>query len=131
MLGVTSTIVQAVFIASLVILVMGFVVKQILVPTYEVYGDVQANILARSLASDISALWPQEEGLITRDLGGLWDISFSTEGGSEAITLCHGEFASKPAGIFAPVGGVFQDLYGVQNISIAKSAGKIEIKRVI
>ena len=130
---ITSTITQAVFVAGVSMLIIALVVRQILVPTYEVYGEVQANMLAQSLASDISALWSQEEGEIERDLGGDWNILFEQKKGTflwVEYYIPDGNQASKKAEILGNVQGDFVNLYNAANISIAKQAGKIEMKVV-
>ena len=124
MRGLVSVIFRYSVAIFLVIVILSFVVSTIMVPGYNVHGEVQANIIAKSIANDITALWIQEEGEISRELQGEWDIGFH----EKAIVARYGEFESEEAGVLGDVNADYTDLYSVSKITIKKEAGKITLE---
>ena len=124
MRGVANQPILVIFVVVVLMLGLTFVVRQVFEPVYEVYGEKQANILARSLAAEIATLSIQEEGEIRRDLRGEWTIQNTEDG----IQVSHGEFTSNvvPLLISLPP----QTLDNAGNISIRTTAGVLTIEKV-
>lgn len=128
MRGVVGIMILAVFITVTFLISIGFVVRMIFVPSLDVYGEVQADLLAKSLANDISSLSTQEQGNIERSLGGQWTILFSEN--NKVISVSHGEFQSNEMPILGNVQGDFDNLFNVEKIVIEKTGEGITISEV-
>ena len=77
---VISTMMQVIFAALVVILVITVVWGSLVVPSVISYGNEHATLIAQSLATSISVLSYEEEGYVSRDLGLLWNVKVFHKG---------------------------------------------------
>ncbi|RLJ09625.1 MAG: hypothetical protein DRP15_03055 [Candidatus Aenigmatarchaeota archaeon] len=95
MRGEISLTLQTVFVIIVVMTVLVFLVSEVAKPVYETYGDVQARILAKSLAVAINSLTVVDRGSITKKLDAVWDIETRCDTNNLCfLKVSHDKFSS-------------------------------------
>ncbi len=120
MRGEISLTLQTVFVIIVVMAVLVFLVSEVAKPVYETYGDVQARILAKSLAVAINSLTVVDRGSITKKLDAVWDIETRCDTNNLCfLKVSHDKFSSGDIEIVGKVKPV--KLENVALISLIKT----------
>ncbi|MBM3304180.1 MAG: hypothetical protein FJY76_03710 [Candidatus Aenigmarchaeota archaeon] len=116
------------------IMALTLLLPKVAEPSLSVYGNQQAYVTAKMLASEINALSYSESGEIEKTLETEWDISIkcATQTSCE-IKVWHDSYSSEKMGKIDVMGRV-KDFSGtnVKRMVITKTENKpVEIKKVV
>jgi len=124
--GDVSEIIMVVFALVVGMLIIYLLVPKIAIPSMDSYGDKQAYITAKILASSINSLSSMEEGHSVRNFELDWDISIECKRkGFCYLEVGHKDFLSTDIDAVALMGDAEEaEIYAMNKVKITKETGK-------
>lgn len=120
--GDVSEVLMSIFALVIGILILSLLVPKIGVPSMESYGDKQAYIAAKILASSINSLSSMEQGEVVKTLELEWDVHIECEDKNCYIRVSHQDYRSSDVSNVDLLGSVKEaHLYGVTKVRIFKN----------
>jgi len=94
MKAISSETMQVIFAILLVFFILVFIPSKIAEPSLSAYGDTQARILARTIATSADAIAISDSGSFSKTFETVWDIKIDTDSEGNYVEVSHGEFSS-------------------------------------
>jgi hypothetical protein len=103
MKGDVSETMQVIFAILLVLLVIiVFIPSNIAGPSLSAYGDIQARLIARTIATSIDAISISDSGSFSKELKTMWDIRVDSDSQGYYVEVSHEDFSSGKVRINTP-----------------------------
>lgn len=131
--GDVSEVIMVIFALAVGILILYLLVPKIAMPSMRSYGDKQAYITAKVLASSVNSLSSVEQGEVVKGLELEWNINVECKKENQCyIVVGHKNFISTNVGDVALMGNVEEThIYGVAEVNITKEIDKpVRIKEI-
>ncbi len=121
--GDVSEVLMTIFGLVISILILSLLVPKMGEPSMKDYGDKQAYITAKILASSINSLSSMEQGEIMKTLELKWDVHIECEGENKCyVRISHQDYRSTDIGNADLLGGVKEaHLYDMTKVRIFKN----------
>lgn len=94
MKAIASETMQVIFAILLVFAILVFIPSKIAEPSLSAYGNIQARLIARTIATSVDAIAISDSGSFSKTFETVWDIKVDSDRDGSYVEVSHGEFSS-------------------------------------